>query len=54
MSSSEVCALCLAPTLVEVAIDGQGIAPVGPLEHHVFEEVRHAGHVVASRRGSPP
>src|SRR5262249_4498115 len=28
---------------IEVTVDSEGIAPLGPLEHHVFEEVRHAG-----------
>ena len=43
----------LGADAVEVAIDGQGVAPWRSLESHVLEEMRDAGQVGRSRRGCP-
>ena len=40
------------PDAVEVEVHVEGGPPRRALEHHVFEEVRHAGDLAASRRGS--
>ena len=44
----------LGADAVEVAVDGHGVAPRRPLECHVLEEMRDAGQLGSTRRGSPP